>query len=65
LSGEIAPGAARIKTGIIDNVRTMAGYVRGKGDKGYILVALQNHPGVHRGVGTRVQDAILKWLYNL
>ena len=64
LSGEIAPGAARIKTGIIDNVRTMAGYVRGKDDKGYILVALQNHPGIHRGIGTRVQDAILKWLYN-
>ena len=62
--GKVPPGSARIKTGIINNVRAMAGYVTSKSNKNYILVSLQNHKNIHRGTGTSVQDEILLWLYN-
>jgi D-alanyl-D-alanine carboxypeptidase/D-alanyl-D-alanine-endopeptidase (penicillin-binding protein 4) len=63
LNGIIPPGSARIKTGIIDNVRSMAGYVKSKNNKNYIIVSLQNHKGIQNTTGTLVQDEILKWLY--
>ena len=54
---------ARIKTGLLDDVRTMAGYVRTPSGRTLAVVALQGHPGVHRGGrGTAVQDALLGWL---
>jgi len=63
LKGIIPPGSARIKTGIIDNVRSMAGYVKSKNNKNYIIVSLQNYKGIQNTTGTLVQDEILKWLY--
>ena len=54
---------ARIKTGLLDGVRSMAGYVRARGGRTYAVVSLQEHPKVHRGGrGTAVQDALLGWL---
>ena len=54
---------ARIKTGLLDGVRSMAGYVRTRGGRTYAVVSLQEHPKVHRGGrGTAVQDALLGWL---
>ena len=38
LKGKLPPGNARIKTGLINNVRTMAGYVKNKAGKDYIIV---------------------------
>jgi D-alanyl-D-alanine carboxypeptidase/D-alanyl-D-alanine-endopeptidase (penicillin-binding protein 4) len=63
LKGIIPPGSARIKTGIIDDVRAMAGYVKSKNNKNYIIVTLQNYKGVQNTIGTLVQDEVLKWLY--
>lgn len=63
LKGYIPPGNARIKTGLIRNVRSMAGYVKSRNNKEYIVVSLQNHPGVQNTIGTMVQDEVLKWLY--
>jgi serine-type D-Ala-D-Ala carboxypeptidase/endopeptidase (penicillin-binding protein 4) len=63
LKGILPPGSARIKTGIIDNVRSMAGYVKSKNNKNYIIVSLQNYKGIQNTTGTLVQDEILKWLY--
>ena len=63
LKGIIPPGSARIKTGLIDNVRSMAGYVKSKSNKNYIIVSLQNYKGIQNTTGTLVQDEILKWLY--
>ncbi len=63
LKGIIPPGSARIKTGILDNVRSMAGYVKSKSNKNYIIVSLQNYKGIQNTTGTLVQDEILKWLY--
>ena len=54
---------ARMKTGMLDGVRSMAGYVRTASGRTLAVVSLQEHPGVHRhGRGTAVQDALLGWL---
>jgi serine-type D-Ala-D-Ala carboxypeptidase/endopeptidase (penicillin-binding protein 4) len=63
LNGKLPPGSARIKTGVIDDVRAMAGYVKSKNNKNYIIVSLQNYKGIQNTTGTLVQDEILKWLY--
>ena len=63
LNGKIPAGKIRIKTGLINGVRAMAGYVYSQNDKHYVVVSLQNHPGIQNGIGTQVQDEVLKWLY--
>ncbi len=63
LNGAVPAGEIRIKTGLLNDVRAMAGYVRSQSDKHYVVVSLQNYPGIQNGVGTQVQDEILKWLY--
>jgi len=63
LKGVVPAGEIRMKTGLINGVRAMAGYVHGASGKHYVVVTLQNHPGIQNGIGTQVQDEILKWLY--
>ncbi len=63
LKGAIPAGQVRMKTGLINGVRAMAGYVRSQSNKNYVVVSLQNTPGIQNGIGTQVQDEILKWLY--
>ena len=54
---------ARIKTGLLDHVRSLAGYVSTPAGRTLAVVALQEHPEVHRrGRGTAVQDALIRWL---
>ena len=59
----IPAGKIRIKTGLLNDVRAMAGYVQTASNKHFVVVSLQNFPGVQNGIGTQVQDAVLKWLY--
>jgi len=63
LNGAVPAGEIRIKTGLLNDVRGMAGYVHSQSDKHYVVVSVQNYPGIQNGVGTQVQDEILKWLY--
>lgn len=64
LNGHIKAGSMRIKTGLLRDVRSMAGYVTTKSGKTYVIVSLQNYRGIQNWTGTEVQDALLKWLYN-
>jgi serine-type D-Ala-D-Ala carboxypeptidase/endopeptidase (penicillin-binding protein 4) len=59
----IPAGKIRIKTGLLNDVRAMAGYVKTASNKHFVVVSLQNYPGVQNGIGTQVQDEVLKWLY--
>lgn len=63
LNGHIKSGSMRIKTGLLRDVRSMAGYVTSQSGRNFILVSLQNYKGVQNWTGTEVQDALLKWLY--
>ena len=58
-------GRAHVKTGRLDDVTAMAGYVLAKDGRRYVMVVMQNGKGVHRGGGEAVQDALLKWVYHL
>ena len=55
-------GRMHIKTGLIDNVRAMAGFVLSRTGKMFVVVSLHNYPNIHGGRGTEIQDALLKWV---
>jgi D-alanyl-D-alanine carboxypeptidase/D-alanyl-D-alanine-endopeptidase (penicillin-binding protein 4) len=61
--GEALAARLRLKTGSIDDVKAIAGYVAAPSGRTYAVVALHNHPGIHQGAGTLVQDALLRWLF--
>jgi len=54
-----AAGAAHIKTGTLDGVRSLAGYVLGASGRRYAVVLMINHPNA--GAARDVQDALLEW----
>lgn len=56
-------GRAHLKTGRLDDVTALAGYMTARDGTRYALSVLHNDKGVHRGSGEAVQDAILRWLY--
>lgn len=57
-------GKGHMKTGSLDDVTAIAGYLQARSGERYIVVSLQNYPGVHRGTGEEVQHALLAWLYD-
>ena len=55
-------GQAHIKTGSLNDVRAIAGYVLAASGKYYVVVFLINHP---RAIyGQAAQDALLQWVYD-
>lgn len=58
-------GMAHIKTGSMDDVTAIAGYLQARSGERYIVVSLQNYKGVHRGTGEEVQEALLRWLFEM
>ena len=56
-------GKAHIKTGRLDDVTAIAGYLQARSGNRYAVVALQNYTDIHRGPGEEVQTALLRWLY--
>ncbi|MFA4968278.1 MAG: D-alanyl-D-alanine carboxypeptidase/D-alanyl-D-alanine-endopeptidase [Sulfuritalea sp.] len=54
-------GQAHIKTGSLEGVRSLAGYVLDKGGRRWIVVFFVNHPNA--GAAQPAQDALLDWVY--
>ncbi len=59
-NGAVA-GQALLKTGTLDGVRALAGYVIDAGGRRWVVVALINHPGAARGQAAL--DALVQWVY--
>jgi D-alanyl-D-alanine carboxypeptidase/D-alanyl-D-alanine-endopeptidase (penicillin-binding protein 4) len=55
-------GQMHLKTGRIDHVAAIAGFVQGNSGRRFVVVALLNHTDVHRGPGEEFQNALLRWL---
>ncbi len=55
-------GAVRLKTGHLDGVSGVAGYVTSSDGKTYILVSLINDSKVDEGAGDAVHAMLVKWL---
>ncbi len=56
-------GMAHLKTGSLDHVAGIAGYVQARSGRRFAVAILQNHTDVHRGYGEETQEAVLRWLY--
>ncbi len=55
-------GAVRLKTGHIDGVSGVAGYVTAASGKTYVLVSLVNHARADYGAGEPVHAALVNWI---
>ena len=58
-------GQAHLKTGSLDDVAAIAGYLQSESGRRFSVVMLHNHDGVHRGPGEEAQFALLRWLHEL
>ncbi len=56
---EIA-GYAHLKTGTLEGVKSLAGYVKARSGKQWIVVFIINHPNA--ALGQDAQDALIEWL---
>lgn len=58
------PGRLRLKTGRLDDVTGLAGYVNSASGKTFVVVILVNHPGAHLGSGEAVQAELIRWVFS-
>jgi len=55
-----AASHAHLKTGTLEGVKTIAGYVRSQGGKEWVVVFFINHPNAK--YGQAAQDALIEWV---
>lgn len=60
LKGSAAASHAHLKTGTLEGVKAIAGYVQSKSGKEWTVVFLINHPNAK--LGAAAQDALIEWL---
>jgi len=61
--GSELAGKAHLKTGTLDHVTAIAGYLQSRSGRRFSLVMLHNFDNIHRGPGEEAQEALLRWLY--
>lgn len=61
--GRPEAGRMHLKTGRLDNVAAIAGYVVASSGKTYTLSLMINHANAHQGSGIEIQNAVLRWIY--
>jgi len=61
--GSELAGKAHLKTGTLDHVAAIAGYLQSRSGRRFSLVMLHNFDNIHRGPGEEAQEALLRWLY--
>jgi D-alanyl-D-alanine carboxypeptidase/D-alanyl-D-alanine-endopeptidase (penicillin-binding protein 4) len=61
LHGKSITGQAHIKTGTLEGVKTLAGYVLDKNGRQQIVVFFINHSNAQ--AAEPAQDALLTWIY--
>ncbi len=59
-----ARGNMHIKTGSLDEVSAIAGYVNARSGKVYAVSGMLNHELADRGPGTELMDEFLNWVYD-
>ncbi|MEE4301553.1 MAG: D-alanyl-D-alanine carboxypeptidase/D-alanyl-D-alanine-endopeptidase [Pseudomonadales bacterium] len=64
LRGRRAVGRMHVKTGTLDEVSAIAGYVQARSGERYVVAVLVNGPLADRGPGREIQDALLYWVYD-
>ncbi len=61
--GSSAAGRMHMKTGRLDDVSAVAGYVTAASGRRLMVVLMVNARDAHRGPGEELQNALLQWVY--
>ncbi|MDP1758042.1 MAG: D-alanyl-D-alanine carboxypeptidase, partial [Pseudohongiella sp.] len=64
LTREGPAGSMHVKTGSLDNVAGVAGYVHARSGKHYVVIAILNHTAADAGPGQELADALLNWAWS-
>lgn len=56
-------GRLRLKTGHMEGVASLAGFVNAASGKHYVVVTIVNHPGAQYGSGDEVEASVLRWVF--
>jgi serine-type D-Ala-D-Ala carboxypeptidase/endopeptidase (penicillin-binding protein 4) len=56
-------GRLRLKTGHMEGVASLAGFVSAASGKHYVVVTIVNHPGAQYGPGDEVEASVLRWVF--
>ncbi len=56
-----AAGVMHLKTGRLDHVSAVAGYVRAGSGRTYVVAVAMNHDDAHRGPGQELEEAVLRF----
>lgn len=56
-------GHAHLKTGTIDHVSAIAGFVDAQSGRRFVVVGMVNHPNAHLGSGSQLWNALIQWAY--
>jgi D-alanyl-D-alanine carboxypeptidase/D-alanyl-D-alanine-endopeptidase (penicillin-binding protein 4) len=56
-------GRIRLKTGHLDDVSALAGFVNAASGKTFVVVIFINHPGAHTGIGELVHGELVRWVF--
>jgi D-alanyl-D-alanine carboxypeptidase/D-alanyl-D-alanine-endopeptidase (penicillin-binding protein 4) len=56
-------GRLRLKTGTLDHVSGLAGFVNSASGKTYIVVVLVNHRDAHTGTGEAIHAELIRWVF--
>jgi D-alanyl-D-alanine carboxypeptidase/D-alanyl-D-alanine-endopeptidase (penicillin-binding protein 4) len=54
-------GVMHLKTGRLDHVSAVAGYVRAANERTYVVAVAMNHDNAHRGPGQELEEAVLRF----
>ncbi len=58
-----SPGDMHLKTGTLNGVAAIAGYVHSQSGGDYVVVMVINHAGATAGGGQEAQNALLRWVH--
>jgi D-alanyl-D-alanine carboxypeptidase/D-alanyl-D-alanine-endopeptidase (penicillin-binding protein 4) len=56
-------GRLRMKTGTLDDVTALAGFVSAASGRTFVTVVVLNHPGAGQGAGESIQTALVEWVF--
>lgn len=62
-NGAALEGQMHLKTGLLRDVRSVAGYVLDRAGRRMAVVCLHNHARADSAAGEAVQEALLQWIY--
>ncbi len=53
-----------MKTGRLDHVSALAGYVRSRSGADHVVAVIVNAQNAHRGPGQELEEAVVRWVYD-